>query len=78
MRILVREEEKTIVNIWVPSGPAMLRFILRFVPVDNGRKLSKDLRDRLIETYKKIRKYHKNLVIADITSKDGTKVFIKL
>ncbi|GEM_PF-1103366 len=78
MRILVREEEKTIVNIWVPSGPAMLRFILRFAPIDNGRKLSKDLRDRLIETYKKIRKYHKNLVIADITSKDGTKVFIKL
>ena len=78
MRILVREENRTVINLWIPSGPRFVGFILRWLRNDEGETMNADTRKKIVMTYQKIRKHHKNLVIADITSKDGTKVFIKL
>jgi hypothetical protein len=78
MRILIREENKTVINLWIPSGPRLIGLILRWVRNDEGKRIDSATRKKLVSTYRKIRKLHKNLVIADITSKDGTKVFIKL
>lgn len=78
MRILIRDNKKTVLNLWVPSGPRLIGFILGFVRTDEGHKLDLETRKKIVTTYRKIRQYHKNLVIADITSQDGSKVFIKL
>ena len=78
MRILVREENRTVINLWIPSGPYFVGFFLRWIRNDQGKRLDAQTRKKITTTYQRIRKHHKNLVIADITSKDGTKVFIKL
>lgn len=78
MRVLIKEKGKTVFNLWLPSGPAVIRFALRFVRQDDGKRLDPDLRRKIVDIYKAIRKDHRGLVLADIQAKDGTHVFIRL
>ena len=78
MRIHIRDEGKTVIKIWVPSGAWLLRIILRWVRLENGTKINKETRQKIITIYRHVKKYHRKLVIADIESKDGTRVFTQL
>ncbi len=78
MRIHIRDEGKTIINIWIPSGTLLLRMVLRWVRFEDGARINKQTRQKIITIYRNVKKYHRQLVIADIESKDGTRIFIKL
>jgi hypothetical protein len=61
----------------LPSGVITVSLLLRAVKVDNQR-LSKDIRKKLLSAFKEARKYHKPLVMIDIESSIGEKVFIEI
>jgi hypothetical protein len=51
--------------------------LLRAIKIDNKR-ISRDIRRKLLAAFKEARKYHKPLVMIDIESSKGEKVFIEI
>jgi hypothetical protein len=68
---------KTNFKLWLPSGTLTISLLLRVAKIDNKR-LSKDVRRKLIAAFNETRKYHKPLVMIDIESSKGEKVFIEI
>jgi hypothetical protein len=64
-------------RVWLPSGNLIISLLLRVVKIDNKR-LNKDIRKNLLSAFKEARKYHKPLVMIDIESSKGEKVFIEI
>jgi hypothetical protein len=54
-----------------------LNLILNVVVID-GMRFPKVTREKIIRQYKKLRKIHKPVVLIDIDSASGEKVFIKI
>lgn len=68
---------KTNLRLWLPSGNITVSLMLRTIKVDN-KKLSKNVRSKIIDVIKEARKYHKPLLLVDIESAKGEKVFIEI
>jgi hypothetical protein len=78
MRIHIRDERKTILKIWVPSGTFLINIMLRLIRLEGGQKINQETRQKIVRIYRQVRQYHRKLVIADIESRDGTRVYIQL
>jgi hypothetical protein len=77
MRILIKEQHKTKLILWLPSGPRVLNLILKYAKFE-GKKVSPEQRKNLIQQIKVLRKIHRPLVLIDIKQKNGDSVFIKI
>jgi hypothetical protein len=77
MRILIKEQNKTIVSLWLPSGPLVLNTFLKYVTYE-GNNVSPLQRKMILEQLKVLRKLHRPLVLIDIEQKNGDRVYIKI
>jgi hypothetical protein len=68
---------RTNLRLWLPSGNLIISFMLRFVKIDDKR-LDKDIRKKLLSAFIEARKYQKPLVMIDIETSTGEKVFIEI
>ena len=75
--ILIKEQNKTKLSLWLPSGPIVLRTFLKYLTYD-GKKMDATQRKLLVKQIQLLRKIHKPLVLIDIESKTGDKVYIKI
>jgi len=77
VRILIKENQKIKLSIWLPSGPFVLNTFLKYFRYE-GKPFPKEKRKRLMQQIKRLRKFHKPLVLVDIQQKNGDKVLIKI
>lgn len=77
MRILIKENHRTKLSLWLPSGNLVIATFLRHFQID-GKRLSAQQRKKLLTQIKQLRKLHKPLIWIDIEQKNGDKVFIKI
>ncbi len=77
MRILIKENQKTKLSLWLPSGPLVLSTFLRYFRYE-GKRFPKEKRKAILQQIKRLRKFHKPLVLVDIQQKNGDKVLIKI
>lgn len=77
MRILIKENQKIKLSIWLPSGPLVLNTFLKYFRYE-GKTFPREKRKLLIQQIKRLRKFHKPLVLVDIQQKNGDKVLIKI
>ncbi len=77
MRILIKEQNKTKVSLWLPSGPLVLNTFLKYFTYE-GKKVSSIQRKTILAQLKVLRKLHRPLVLIDIEQKNGDRVYIKI
>jgi hypothetical protein len=77
MRILIKEQNKTKLSLWLPSGPLVLHTFLKYFTYE-GKKVSPQQRKVIVQQIKQLRKIHKPLVLIDIEQKNGDRVYIKI
>jgi hypothetical protein len=77
MRILIKEQNKTKVSLWLPSGPLVLNTFLKYFTYE-GKKVSPVQRKMILAQVKVLRKLHRPLVLIDIEQKNGDRVYIKI
>ncbi len=77
MRILIKENQKVKLSLWLPSGPLVLNTFLRYFRYE-GKRFPKEKRKLIMQQIKRLRKFHKPLVLVDIEQKNGDKVLIKI
>jgi hypothetical protein len=77
MRILIKEQNKTKLSLWLPSGSLVINTLLKNVKFE-GKKLSSQQRKFFVQQIKELRKIHKPLVLIDIEQKNGDRVYIKI
>ncbi len=68
---------KTNLRLWLPSGNITVSLLLRSIKIDNKR-LTRDVRAKIMHVIKEARKLHKPLLLVDIESAKGEKVFIEI
>jgi hypothetical protein len=68
---------KTNLRLWLPSGNITVSLLLRSIKIDNKR-LTRDVRAKIMHVIKEARKFHKPLLLVDIESAKGEKVFIEI
>ena len=77
MRILIKEQNKTKVSLWLPSGPLVLNTFLKYFTYE-GKKVSPVQRKMILAQVKVLRKLHRPLVLIDIEQKNGDRLYIKI
>ncbi len=77
MRILIKEQNKTKISLWLPSGPLVLKTFLKYFTYE-GKKVSVQQRKIILDQLKVLRKLHRPLVLIDIEQKNGDRVYIKI
>jgi hypothetical protein len=77
MRILIKEQNKTKLSLWLPSGPWVIKTFLQHFTYE-GKKVSPLQRKTILDQLKVLRKIHKPLVLIDIEQKNGDRVYIKI
>ncbi len=77
MRILIKEKHKVKLALWLPSGPLVLNTFLKYFRYE-GIQFSKEKRKLIMQQIKRLRKFHKPLVLIDIEQKNGDKVLLKI
>lgn len=80
MRIRVKDKEHNI-RFWFPTGLLLSRPIAAAIAKgarDKGMPLTGKRVNVLFKAIKRYRREHKDWVLAEVDSKDGDKVFIKL
>jgi hypothetical protein len=77
VRILIKENQKIKLSLWLPSGPLVLSTFLRYFRYE-GKRFPKEKRKAILQQIKRLRKFHKPLVLVDIQQKNGDKVLIKI
>jgi hypothetical protein len=77
MRILIKEQNKTKVSLWLPPGPLVLNTFLKYFTYE-GKKVSPVQRKMILAQVKVLRKLHRPLVLIDIEQKNGDRVYIKI
>lgn len=77
MRILIKEQNKTKISLWLPSGPLVLNTFLKYFTYE-GKKVSPVQRKLILAQLKVLRKLHRPLVLIDIEQKNGDRVYIKI
>lgn len=80
MRIRVKDKEHNI-RFWFPTGLFLSRPIAAAIAKgarDKGMPLTGRQVNVLFKAIKRYRREHKDWVLAEVDSKDGDKVFIKL
>jgi hypothetical protein len=77
MRILIKEQNKTKVSLWLPSGPLVLNTFLKYFTYE-GKKVSVQQRKMILHQVKMLRKLHRPLVLIDIEQTNGDRVYIKI
>ena len=80
MRIRVKDKEHNI-RFWFPTGLLLSRPIAAAIAKgarDKGMPLTGKQLNVLFKAIKRYRREHKDWVLAEVDSKDGDKVFIKL
>ena len=77
MRILIKEQNKTKISLWLPSGPLVLKTFLKHFTYE-GKKVSVQERKIILDQLKVLRKLHRPLVLIDIEQKNGDRVYIKI
>jgi hypothetical protein len=77
MRILIKEQNKTKVSLWLPSGPLVLNTFLKYFTYE-GKKVSPVQRKMILNQVKMLRKLHRPLVLIDIEQTNGDRVYIKI
>lgn len=80
MRIRVKDKEHNI-RFWFPTGLLLSRPIAAAIAKgarDKGMPLTGKQVNVLFKAIKRYRREHKDWVLAEVDSKDGDKVFIKL
>jgi hypothetical protein len=76
LRIHIKEQGKTKIALRLPSGPLMMRLIMRFIP-KGELNLSKNQKQKLLKELIRLRKIHRPLFSVDIQAKDGTTILVK-
>jgi hypothetical protein len=77
MRILIKEQNKTKLSLWLPSGPLVLNTFLKYFTYE-GKKVSPVQRKMILNQVKMLRKLHRPLVLIDIEQTNGDRVYIKI
>jgi hypothetical protein len=77
MRILIKENHKTKLSLWLPSGNLIIRTLLRYFEVD-GVHFNLEQRKAIMAQIKTLRKLHRPLILIDIERQNGDVVLIKL
>jgi hypothetical protein len=77
MRILIKENHKTKLSLWLPSGNLVIRTFLRYFEVD-GVRFNLEQRKAIMAQIKTLRKLHRPLILVDIERQNGDVVLIKL
>ena len=77
MRILIKENHKTKLSLWLPSGNLVIRTFLRYFEVD-GVRFNTQQRNAIMKQIKTLRKIHRPLILVDIERQNGDVVLIKL
>ncbi len=77
MRILIKEQSKTKLSLWLPFGPLVLKTFLKYFTYE-GKKVSPLQRKMILDQVKILRKLHRPLVLIDIEQKNGDRVYIKI
>ena len=77
MRILIKENHKTKLSLWLPSGNFVIRTFLRYFEVD-GVRFNSQQRKAIMTQIKTLRKIHRPLILVDIERQNGDVVLIKL
>ncbi len=77
MRIFIKENNKIKLSLWLPSGPLVLGTFLRYFRYE-GKRFPKEKRKLILQQIKRLRKFHKPLVLIDIEQKNGDKVLVKI
>jgi hypothetical protein len=77
MRILIKENHKTKLSLWLPSGNLIIRTFLRYFEVD-GVRFNLEQRKAIMAKIKTLRKIHRPLILIDIERQNGDVVLIKL
>ena len=80
MKIRVKDKEHNI-RFWFPTGLLLSRPIAAAIAMgarDKGMPLTGKQLNVLFKAIKRYRREHKDWVLAEVDSKDGDKVFIKL
>ena len=76
MRILIKENHKTKLSLWLPSGNLVIRTFLRYFEVD-GVRFNLEQRKAIMAQIKMLRKLHRPLILVDIERQNGDVVLIK-
>ena len=77
MRILIKEQHKTKLSLWLPSGPFVLKTFLKYFTYE-GKRISLPQQKNILAQIKVLRKLHRPLVLIDIEQKNGDRVYIKI
>ncbi len=76
MIISIRQKGKHKLSFWLPSSPLLINTFLKFVTFED-KKIPKDTRIKIVRQIKKLKRYHKPLILVEVESKDGDQVYFK-
>jgi len=77
VRIHIKEKHKGKLSLWLPSGPLVLNTFLKYFRYE-GIQFPKEKRKLIMQQIKRLRKFHKPLVLIDIEQKNGDNVLLKI
>ena len=77
MKIIIDTKDSKKINLWLPSGPILINLVLKFADID-GYKFNKATRKKIIKEIKQLKKYRKDILLVDIETAKGEKVFVKI
>ncbi len=77
MKIIIKSEKSPKLTLYLPSGPIVMNLLLKSINID-GFKLNKDVRKRIIKELKELKKLHQEVLLIDIETAKGEKVFVKI
>ena len=77
MKIIIKSEKSPKFTLYLPSCPIVMNLVLKSINID-GYKLNKDVRKRIIKELKELKKLHQEVLLIDIETAKGEKVFVKI
>ena len=78
MRIVIKENRKTMINLWIPNFNWVFRLGIDVISKQKDVQLTPDQRQAFLKMMKKIKRQYKGLVLIDIKTKAGETVYVKL
>lgn len=78
MRIIVKEKQKTIINIWIPNFNWVLKMGIKVAIKQKEVSISEEQKKALFSLVKIMKKQYRGLVLVDIKTKAGETVYVKL
>jgi hypothetical protein len=78
MRIVIKENRKTMINLWIPNFNWVFRLAIGVISKQKDVQLTPAQRQAFLKMMKKIKRQYKGLVLIDIKTKAGETVYVKL